>query len=136
MDREDTFLRELPAELDQARSLWGDGHHSTATRIAFEDHLFRLRKTARRLGLHRLTDLLSTLEAFVVSVPLDATEAEAAQPGIEAGLRLLDALRHPNVFAHGRAFEGLLARLSREIVARRQEPNPRYPRFEPPRKGR
>lgn len=133
--REDAFWRALPVTIDDARALWGDGDHSAATRIEFEDQLFRLRQAAGGLRLGAIVQLLSTLEAFVVAVPLDASAARQAWPGIDAGLRLLDALRHPNVSIHDRALEALFTRLSRDMTASRLAPDPYNPTFEPPRPG-
>lgn len=129
---EEIFWKELPGATAHARALWRRSQTQSASRIEFEDTLFRLRRSAAALQLPAVVELLSLLEAFVVSVPLGPAPVEAASPGVEAGLSLLEAMCHRNVAIHRPALERMLSRLSTGIAATRPEPEPPLPTFVPP----
>lgn len=128
----ESFWNAIPDTVERAKQLWRDGRASTAARVAFEDLLFGLRHQAADLGLERASDLLATLEAFAITVPLHEDAARIAERGVDAGLDMLAALRHPNVGVHRGALYRLLSQLALEIARRDNRHGHYRPVFVPP----
>ena len=132
----ESFWRSIPLCVARAKELWRDGHVSTPSRVAFEDLLFALKHQASDLRLQRASDLIATLEAFAITVPLNEQAARVADRGIDAGLDMLLALTHPNVSVHVGALYRLLATLALDIARQDQLGREFRPVFVPPRPSR